>query len=236
MIKVVEAIVLHSIPHKDSSRIVYVLSEEDEIISLYVSGFGKKRSSKAAVFYPGNHLELELVSNSRSSLFKVSQAGIVRPWLSVQSNFLKSTVLTFLLETIMVYFKAGRPAGTLYSSLLNTVEVLEDEDVDFVNLPMMFLLKESEILGLKPNSASGYFNIKEGVFEKTQHYQFGLGLKESQSLAYLLLEKPSDQIKFNMGNNERRNLIKAYLDFLDYHVESSAKVLSMDVLSTVLND
>lgn len=236
MNKVVEAIVIHSIPHKDSSRIVYVLTQDDEIISLYVSGFGKKRSSKAAVFYPGNYLELELAANSRSSLYKVSQSSIIRPWLSIQSNFLKSTVLTFLLEVVMVYFKQGQPAGGLYLSLLNILQVLEEEETQFVNLPVMFLLKVSEILGVKPDSNEGYFNIKEGLFEPSKNSKFGLDLKESKSLACLLLLKPSGQIKQVMGNNERRSLITGYLEFLDFHVDSYAKVLSMDVLSTVLND
>ena len=44
MIEVVKAIVIHSVPHKDSTRIVYVLSDSDQIITLYASGFGKKRS------------------------------------------------------------------------------------------------------------------------------------------------------------------------------------------------
>jgi hypothetical protein len=52
----------------------------------------------------------------------------------------------------------------------------------------------------------------------------------------LLILKPSDQLKKRMGNNQRRSLIKNYLEFLDFHVDSHMKVLSLDILSTVLND
>ena len=48
--------------------------------------------------------------------------------------------------------------------------------------------------------------------------------------------KPSDQLKEKMGNNQRRSLIKNYLEFLDFHIDGHMKVLSLDVLSTVLND
>lgn len=236
MISVAEGIVLHTVPHKDSTRIIYFLSNSDEIITLYAGGFGKRRSAQAAIYYPGNYIEIELYDNTKSKLLKPSKANIIKPWLSVQNNFFKSTVLTFIIECVLVYFKSGHQTSGLYNTLFELINYLEEDDVDFVNVPIVFLLKISEILGVKPNGDNGYFNIKEGVFELIKHSTFGMEQKESILLANILSLKPSELIKLSLGNNERRTLLKSYLEFLDYHIDTKSKVLSLDVLTTVIND
>jgi DNA repair protein RecO (recombination protein O) len=236
MIEVVQAIVIHSVPHKDSSRIVYVLSGNDQIITLYASGFGKKRSPKAAIYYPGNHIELEVVKNHITTLLKAKEANIIKPWQTLQSDFYKSTVLTFILECLMVYIKQGQTSSGLYDTVLNYLYILDNEDIDYANMPIVFLLKLSQYLGIYPENGEGYFNIREGKFEERKHSSYGMERKESSKLACLLVLKPSDQLKERMGNNQRRSLIKHYLEFLDFHVDSHMKVLSLDILSTVLND
>lgn len=236
MIEVVKAIVIHSVPHKDSTRIVYVLSDSDQIITLYASGFGKKRSPQAAVYYPGNHIEIEVVKSQKSTLLKAKDANIISPWQTLQSDFYKSTVLTFMLECLMVYIKQGHVSNGLYDTVLNYLDILDNEDVDYANMPIVFLLKLSQYLGIYPENGDGYFNIREGKFEMRKHSSYGMEKEDSSKLACLLPLKPSDQLKEKMGNNQRRSLIKNYLEFLDFHIDGHMKVLSLDVLSTVLND
>ena len=225
---------MHVLPHKDSSRIIKLLGEDDKINAVYATGFGKRKSNQSAIFYPGNHVEIELANSIKSSMLKCKTAYIVSPWQNLQRDILKSSILTFSSECLMVYFKASYTYHGLFNFYLDYLTLLDHED-EVGNFPLFFVIRVSQLLGIKPEAKSGYFNIREGVFESSQHYQYGLNKEESLVLSKLLDSNGAEQFALEINHSIKKRLLKSYLIFIDYHTGNNQAIVSLDVLKVVLN-
>jgi DNA repair protein RecO (recombination protein O) len=236
MVSTEKVIVLHSIKHKDNTRIVKVLTERNKVVSLYVTGFGKGRNKKGAIYYPGNHLEIELNQKRTTDLGKVMDARIISSNSHIHEDIYRASILIFILECLSKYVWTTEGYNGLYDYTNGLLEILGYKETAIANAPMMFLVDLSQFLGVKPESAKGQFNIREGVFVTSAHGGIFMDTKTSEILAQFLSLDRQEILDIKISGERRKHLINQYLKFIDYHVDRHQQILSLDVLSTVLSD
>ena len=236
MITVDKAIVLHSFPFKDNSRIVKVLSDKDKIIPIFVNNFSKGKNKKSSIYYPGNLIEIEWFDNQKGGMYTAKNQAILDAFQNVHLDFYKTAILTFSLECIYKYIKDHQVTHGLFEYTKGFLDLMDSSEEGVANLALMFLVDFSSFLGIKPKEGKGYFNIKEGEFQNSKHHIYSLEKSSSDILAQFLQEDKSKTYELMVPGNQRKKLIEDYLRFMDYHVDQNQQILSLDILSTVLSE
>lgn len=236
MIAVNTAIVLHSFPFKDNSRIVKVLCESDKMIPIFVNNFSKGKNKKSSIYYPGNLIEIEWFDNQKGGMYTAKNQAILNSFHNLHLDFYKTAILTFALECIYKYVKDHQDINGLFEYTKGFLDLMDSSEEYVANLAMMFLVDLSSFLGIKPKQGEGWFNIRDGEFQKVKHHLYSLDNSSSQVLAQFLVEDKSKTYKLTLPGNQRKKLIEDYLRFMDYHIDQNQQILSLDILSTVLSE
>lgn len=228
-------LVLHSIKHKDSTRIIYLLQENGNQITVFGGGFGKKKSDKSAVFYPGNIIEGELLTTVKSDLKKIKDPRIVHHYHHIHDDFIKSAILSFVLEVLHKHINSGEAAYNLFPFVENILEYLESHDQHYANIPVILLIEILHYHGIKPESNPGLFNYKKGAFEVKSFPSDCFSEKNSILFNELLNLPVQESLQKEMNAVNRKALLNDLFQFIRYHVDHSREIYSLDILSSLLS-
>ncbi len=230
------AIVLHSFPFKENSRIVKVLTEKDKVVSLFINGFSKGKSKKSSIYYPGNIIELEWFEKQNNSLLSVRSEFIIESFSSIHQDFYKTSILSFIIECLYKMMKENQQLNGIYDYTTSFLELLEGLDSKLGNLAVIFLVDFTQFIGIKPKPGIGYFNIREGEFQNWKNEVYSLEKNLSEQLSKFLELSRRESLEVVLKGKERKQLLEKYLLFIDYHIDQQSQILSLEILSTVLSD
>ena len=167
-------IVLHSTKYSDTSLIVKIFTEAQGTQSFIIKGaYGKKSRVKAALFSPMALVDITYNDHGGEKLKFLKD--IMRRSTPIDMGFdpVKSSILLFYNElSYKLLFETG-PDTVLFHFLENEVLKVAEAETIPAELPLMFLIRLSVILGFFPENnyseKTPYFSLTECRFQPCSH-------------------------------------------------------------------
>jgi len=234
-----EAIVLSKLKYRDNDLIVKCYTKELGVVSFLLRGVlkSKKGSAKIAYFQLLSQLKITINHKNNRSLQGLSEVRLNHMYVSLHTHVLKSAIVMFLAEVLSSALREEEENQTLYSYLETTLLWL-DEQTDYANFHLLFLLNLTKYLGFYPDLANrelNYFNLVEGKFQIHQDFRNTIA-GEDLNLLKQLLETTFDglhQVKINA--RQRQSFLNMILLYFELHLGSFKTPKSLKIFNQVFN-
>jgi len=211
-----ELIVLHTTKFSESSLVVHSLSKEYGRRSFLVKGIGK--SASMASFLPLNILECDVVESNRSRLWIAKNFHSLRPLNSIRSDINKCTISLFLSEVLFKTLREESREEGLYEWCCREIDLLEALESDYSNFHLYFLLGLAVALGFAPTTVDVMPFAGDNL----------------ETIEQLLTRPFAEAMLIKMKGTERTSIARSLLRYLEYHLESSVNINSLDILTELL--
>lgn len=232
-----KAIVISVLKFQEKSLIVKCFTQSDGLKTYFVrNAFSTQRNNqKIAYFQPLNILEIEANHKNKGTLEHFKEIKLAFPYLSINTNIIKSTIVIFLSEVLHHSIKEEEKNENLFSFLETAFLWLDTHD-EVANFHLILLMEMTKYLGFYPDTSereSPYFETINGVFSSFQGVSC-LSTHETKLFNKLIDLKFDDNQK-NFASIERQLLLKILLDYYTIHLDGFKKPKSLEVLKEVFS-
>ena len=215
-----ELIVLHTTKYGENALVIHTLCRELGKKSFLVRGVGKKVSP--AWFLQLNIIEADITQSQKGSLEVASHFVQKEPLTALRESPGKNCIALFLSEVLLKTLQEGEVDADLYAWLRSRILLLDrlgtDADaIPYANFHIALLKELCEKVGYQASEQDLLIFSEEGLsdLEKLEGKSF------EQTLLVPLTGRRRDQI------------IRSYLKYLEYHLDTPLHIQSLDVLSTL---
>ncbi|TDQ13783.1 DNA replication and repair protein RecO [Algoriphagus boseongensis] len=228
MIKKTAGIVLSSLKYKETSIIVKIFTRELGLKSYLVNGVRTQgKGSKMAFYQPLTLLDLVVYDKENSGLQRISEAKLTFPQKHIPFDFSRTSVALFMTEVISRSIFENYQNEFLFDFLEESIQILDQENLNLTHFPIVFLLEKAKYLGFGPEEASMFLiESKNQPFSPEE-------TKELESYISQLLEEG-----YHSAAQVRGSLRKRFLDFLvDYyseHLDNPSPLKSLPILRQLI--
>ena len=232
-----KAIVISVLKFQEKSLIVKCFTQSDGLKTYFVrNAFSTQRNNqKIAYFQPLNILEIEANHKNKGTLEHFKEIKLAFPYLSINTNIVKSTIVIFLSEVLHHSIKEEEKNENLFSFLETAFLWLDTHD-EVANFHLILLMEMTKYLGFYPDTSERelpYFETINGVFSSLQGVSC-LSTHETKLFNKLIDLKFDDNQK-NFASIERQLLLKILLDYYTIHLDGFKKPKSLEVLKEVFS-
>ena len=233
------SIVLSKLKYRDYDLIVKCYTKERGIVSYMLKGVlkSKKGLSKTVYYQALSQLQIEENYKPNQSLHFIKEVKFNYIYKTLHNNIYKSAIVLFLSEILSNVLQEEEKNEDLFNFIETALQYLDNED-NFSNFHLLFLLKLTRYLGFQPqnlNENYPYFNLKSGVFEVSDQGMYSISGKNLTLLKRLLGINfdALDIIKINA--NQRQEFLNMLLFYFELHLGSFKKPKSLQVLNDVFH-
>ncbi|MBP0905579.1 DNA repair protein RecO [Mariniflexile gromovii] len=239
MLITTNAIVLSKLKYKDNDLIVKCYTQHLGVVGFLLRGVlkSKKSNTKAAYFQPLSQIQLSIGYKQNRSLQSVSDTKMNHVYSSLHTHVLKSAIVMFLSEILSSTLQEEEPNETLFSYIETTLLWL-DEQSEYSNFHLLFLLNLTKYLGFYPETMHldyNYFSLKEGKFQTNQHDNYTIS-GENLTLLKQLLGTTFDALStVKINSKQRQSFLNMMLLYFELHLGSFKPPKSLQVFNQVFN-
>ena len=233
------AIVLSKIKYRDNDLIVKCYTKNRGVVSYLLRGVLKssKQSSKVAYYQLLSQLQIEENYKPKQTLQFISEVKLNVVYHSLHTNVLKSAITMFLSEVLSSTLKEEEPNEALYNFLETTLELLDNE-TEFSNFHLLFLLELTKHLGFYPDTAQinfPYFNLTSGEFELKPQQVYSISGENLVTLKTLLGIKFDALHTVKLNSNQRQSFLNMMLLYYELQLGDFRKPKSLQIFNQVFN-
>lgn len=226
MLKKTKGIVLNFVKYRESSVIVKIYTEQLGLISGIVNSVRSKtgKTHKIALYQPLTFLDLVVYDKNNQNIKRISEAKIDFPFHSIPFSFQKSSIGMFLTEFLSKVLREEEGNEHLYQFLSDSISHFDEQEENFANFHLIFLLQLAEFLGLGISSTKDLLE------------QIGIPDFDEQSIRLVNQLLEADYDDFIEANGKTRNQVLQWLiKFYQLHLENFGEIKSLEVLKEVLS-
>ena len=172
MLHKTRGIALHTVKYSETSIISKIYTEQFGLQSYIIKGIRKQHSKiRPGLFQPLTLLELTVYHKARGSLHTIKELHNYRPYQTITTDILKSSVALFINELVYKSVKEEEANPELFDFLTGTCIKLDETEESLMLIPLLFTIRLSRYLGIIPHVDESplmtFFNLQEGVFQAT---------------------------------------------------------------------
>jgi DNA repair protein RecO (recombination protein O) len=213
------AIIIRTFPVKSNQNVIKLLTRSHGIQTAYLSAGTKKKSVKNAVLQPLSLCQVTLKKNKNSSLLNLKEARIDIPFINIQLDIVKSTIVLFLADFLdHVLLEDHEEVG--FDFLQKALQILNEIELGKSVYHLAFLVKMMQWLGIQPSlkkDKNHYLNIKEGVF------------------AYFIQSEWTQLSEVRLTKEERGSFLNNIILYYTFHIPGFKKPQSLSILEEVFS-
>ena len=238
MIVKTEAICLKNTRFGESSIVSKMFSLKDGLSSYMVQGVHRKSNTiRPSHLTPGNILEMVIYEKPNASMQRIKEVKTLAPLYEIHSDMKKNAVLQFILEIVAKTNEEMHPDEMIYRFLKDTLLRMESGSTNPACMPIYFLRDYLKFTGWYPDPdlwKKGFvFEMQEGVFgSDTDPVNRNKLEPEMSELVYRVLVADSED---ELIYQNRKKLLKTFVEYYDIHLLKGKKIQSPEVLSVILS-
>lgn len=228
-------IVLHTLKYSETSIVSRIYTREMGLQSYMVNGVRGSKGNKAALFRPGNILELvSYYKREHKGLQRLKEYNFGVIYQELPFNIIKSSLALFLLEILNKVLKEEDPHPELYDFIEGSLVRLDATKGELGTFHIRFLCLLAMELGFHPGgnylANKPYLDLQEGL------------CTEVLPVHPLYLEPRLSAFFFNqlqgspLNTTERRAMLEKLLQFFALHIDNFGEIRSWNVLREVLSN
>ena len=233
------SIVLSKLKYRDYDLIVKCYTQQRGVVSYMLRGVlkSKRGQSKTVYFQALSQLQIEENYKPNQSLHFIKEVKLNYIYKSLHTNIYKSAIVLFLSEILSNVLKEEERNEDLFNYIETALQYLDNED-QFSNFHLLFLLKLTRYLGFQPENLNDnlpYFNLESGIFELSNHGVYSVS-GENLTLLKRLLGTNFDNLNLvKIKANQRQEFLNILLYYFELHLGSFKKPKSLQVLNDVFH-
>jgi DNA repair protein RecO (recombination protein O) len=233
------SIVLSKLKYRDYDLIVKCYTQQRGVVSYILRGVlkSKKSQTKTVYFQVLSQLQIEENYKPNQSLHSIKEVKLNYIYHSLHTNIYKSAIALFLSEILSNVLKEEERNEDLYHYIETALQYLDNED-QFSNFHLLFLLKLTRYLGFQPENLNDnypYFNLQSGRFETSNQGIYSVS-GENLTLLKRLLGINFDAINtVKINAKQRLEFLNMLLQYFELHLGSFKKPKSLQVLNEVFH-
>lgn len=237
MLVTTKAIVLSKIKYKDNDLIVKCYTEYFGVQSYLIRGVLKSKRGKLKIAYFQELSQLQLVVKHKEnrSLHTLNDVSTSVYYQTLHSNIHKSAIAMFLAEVLSTILKEEEENQTLFSFLETAFQWL-DQNHNFSNFHLLFLLKLTRLLGFYPETNNfdlDFFNLEEGGFQSKKTSQYCIEGEKLVQLKHLLGTNFDTLDTAHFNSEKRQEFLKMLLLYYELHLGKIKQPRSLSILNQV---
>ncbi|RZN84673.1 MAG: DNA repair protein RecO [Winogradskyella sp.] len=231
-------IVLSKIKYKDYDIIVRAYTKHRGTVSYLIKGglkSSKTNRAKSVYFQPLMQLAVEENFKPNQSLHYLKDIKSNYIYKTLYSNVYKSAIVMFLSELMAMVLKEEEENADLFHFIETAFQYLDNED-NFANFHLLFLLRLSRYLGFQPDESkesTNFFNLRTGYFETQSEGHYSVSGKNLTLLKQLLGINFDAVSIIKINALERHSFLDMLLLYFELHLEGFKKPKSLKILSEV---
>lgn len=233
------AVVFSSVKYGEADLIVSCYTEKVGLKSYLLRGILKSKRGKlrASQFQLLTFLELQALHKDKGSLERIQEAKVWKPYQSLHTDVVKSSVTLFLAEVLKNSVKEEEANVPLFHFLEESLFALDTFE-SAPNFHLYFLLKLTEHLGFYPDFTDAempYFNLLEGNFQTGLFGDYcmdGEAVKALKLLDSITLETISNT---TIPKDVRMTTLEMLLRYYQLHVQGFHQPKSLAVLTQLFH-
>lgn len=246
MIQKAEAIVLKTLNHGDTSKIITLYSREVGRLKLIAKGVRSPKSKAAGLFQPTRQLQVVYYTKAHSELQLFRSAELVNGFFGLENDFDRLTLAQVVVELLDRSVEAEERHPQLFQLLADTMERLSDPLISPAEAYWFFHLHLLDELGFRPHMGQcsvchdeldqgGYLALGSSDLECLKcHPATQDSIAVSPTIidtVELLLSHPWSEVDLaRISARDRRNFWDFLWRYSFYHIETTRNMRSLKVL------
>jgi DNA repair protein RecO (recombination protein O) len=246
MIQKAEAIVLKTLNHGDTSKIITLYSREVGRLKLIGKGVRSPKSKAAGLFQPTRHLQVVYYTKAHSELQLFKSGELVNGFFGLENDFDRLTLAQVVVELVERSVEDEESHPQLFQLLADTLTRLSDMQTSSAEAYWYFHLHLLRELGFRPHvgecaicqddlDQGGYLGNRSPHLECLKCHpatQDSIAVSGTViNSIETLLSNAWTEIKLESINaSDRRGLWDFLWRYTSYHIESTRNMKSLKVL------
>ncbi|MCL4153689.1 UNVERIFIED_CONTAM: hypothetical protein GTU68_051953, partial [Idotea baltica] len=197
----------------------------------------KRGQTKTVYFQALSQLQIEENYKTNQTLHTIKEVKLNYIYKTLHTNIYKSAIVLFLSEILSNVLKEEEKSNDLFNYIETALQYLDNED-DFSNFHLLFLLKLTRYLGFQPESLNDnypYFNLESGVFEASHKGVYSISGINLTLLKRLLGINFDALNSIKINAKQRQEFLNMLLHYFELHLGSFKKPKSLQVLNDVFH-
>jgi len=246
MIQKAEAIVLKTLNHGDTSKIITLYAKEVGRLKLIAKGVRSPKSKAAGLFQPTRHLQVVYYTKAHSELQLFKSGELVNGFFGLENDFDRLTLAQVVVELVDRSVEDEESHPQLFQLLADTLTRLSNKSISSAVAYWYFHLHLLRELGFRPHvgeCAICHDDLEEGGFlgNQSPHLECLKCHPASQdsiavtatiidSIEDLLSNPWPETTAVTVNASDRRGLWDFLWRYTSYHIESTRNMKSLKVL------
>ncbi len=237
-----EGIVLRTTKYSENSLITKIYTRECGLQSYIISNSrGKKTKHPASLLQHLSLVELVVSNAKKTGLSRISEIGLLQPYVEIPFNMVKNSIFIFLNELLYKAIKEEHEDWDLFEFIKNSLLVLDVKQDSCSNFHVYFMVHLSSYLGFAPQentfSDAAVFDLKEGQFVASiPSHSLYLNRDLSQIFQSLITANYEHIQHVKMDRQQRKDLLQALILYYTLHIPSFGEMKSLSILEQIASE
>lgn len=228
----INGIVLRTVKFNDKRKILDMFTKEYGRMSFMVPV--KLRVAPLAVVCIDADIHTGATLQKVSSLNAFTENETM---MSLRTNPIKSVIVMFISEFLINSLREESQNIPLYIYIENSLKWLNLAEDSFANFHLVFLIKMTQFLGIKPNtelSNKDFFDLSEGKFtDERPFHKYFLAYEEASVIPLILRMNYDNMHLFRFSRQQRFRCLEVMNDYFSIHIAGFPKLKSLEVLHSM---
>ncbi len=246
MIEKAEAVVLKTLNHGDTSKIITLYSREVGRLKLIAKGVRSPKSKSMGLFQPTRHIQVIYYAKATSELQMFKSGELIDGFFGLEEDFDRLTLAQVVVELLDRTVEDEETHPRLFQLLVDTLARLSNKHVSSAEAYWFFHVHLLRELGFRPHvghcSSCQEPLVHEGFLgghhphpecikchEATQH-TVRISGEVIKTIQYLLAEPWASDERPDLNSSDRRGLWDFLWNYTFYHIEPTRHMRSLKVL------
>lgn len=240
MLKSCCAIVLRITRYNDKTDIMDTYTNIGRISFAVNKSRKKGKASIRQLCHPLSILNIETDINTKNSIHKIREASPATILRSIPLNPAKLSISFFIAEFLTHILQEDMEDTQTFEYIKNSIEWLDNSKNGFANFHLVFLIRISRLLGLKPDMSTYHegqiFDMQNAIFTSTlPEHGIYLNPDDTASLYNLMRLRYETMHLFKMNRLERNRCLDIIMRYYSLHITDLGNMKSVDVLKELFN-
>ena len=255
MIVETEAVVLHSIDFRDTSKIVTVYARKFGKIKIVAKGVKNQKTNKfGSSLEPMTHSSIVIYKKDQKELHLLSKSEIVSPLNRIQNSSEKMFTGLAIVELMNMVMHDEEENEKLFSLLVRSLRTIDTSDSNSSNVLIAFFVKMFDQFGFgltldscvscnrrteENDYTSAVLRMSDGkiICPFCLQDQTSTGTKISggllKSLYYFQMNSIEKSIMLSFNKAVRNDLLSIVQAYLRYHIDGVRTLKSLSLLQSI---
>ncbi len=234
-----KGIVLSNLKYGETSLILDILTAQQGVIPMIVSGVRKSKRGRVSVFRPLQQLDLVHYPSKGESLARIKEGSLSKNYQHLLIDVPITALGNFIIECVHQVARELDETSTFYGFTKEHLDFIDVHPRMCSNYHLYFLIQTASLIGYELNNNRNeslpFFDIGTGMFIPVlkSYGDIAPTAEQSRLISVLIDSTVEECAQMSLLRNEKYELLDVLLSYFTFHVPGFKRPKSLDVFKVV---